>query len=412
MNAAYYDIYERCAEDAAFLWVLRSLAVDQPHYTPNDVLKLDQRIESQLDALMSAPEEAWEICLGSIETEGPGEVFTTSVLAFRSLDVAKIQTAVEYGLATEESFKGLVSALGWLPGRLCHSWIKKFLTSKDLDHKYLALAVCSVRREDPGELLTNILQRSDCLAHDRLFARGLRLVGELKRRDLAPVLRPAIRSDHPDIAFWSSWSAVILGDRSALNNLQPVVMESNPHQEKAIQLAFRALPVEHGRKWISELARSPEEIRNVIKASGLLGDPHAVEWLIAQMRVPALSRLAGEAFTNITGIELETNGLAISELPDLDDQVPNDDPADDRVDMDEDEHLAFPDPYKVAAIWQKYQGRFVPAQRYLLGQPLNPAHVKRVLDNGLQRQRRTAAFDLALLQPDQLLANWRMKGES
>lgn len=402
----YRDIYEQFAEDASFLWLLRSIAVNQPHYTPEDLTGLEQRITAQLDGLMTAPEEAWEICHAATERQEPGEAFTAAVLAFRSLDVTKIQRAVEAGFAGEIPFKGLVSALGWLPGRLCHSWIKRFLTSKNFDHKYLAIAACSVRREDPREYLTSIFQRPDCVAHRNLYARSVRLVGELKRSDLMPALRIAMRADDPGLVFWANWSAILLGDGSAVQNLRPFVLQSeSAYQAKAIQLAFRALPVREGREWVSRLAADPEQIRNVVKATAALGDPHAVDWLISRMRDPALSRLAGEAFTMITGIDLEEQGLALDGLPDLDGQFPNEDPEDGNVALDEDENLPFPDVAKIAAVWEKYRHRFVAGQRHFLGKAPESDFLRSCLAEKGQRLRQAAAMELALLEHDQYLIN-------
>ena len=48
---AYRDVFERGATDAAFLWLLRSIAVDQPHYSPADLAELEQRLDAQLDLL-------------------------------------------------------------------------------------------------------------------------------------------------------------------------------------------------------------------------------------------------------------------------------------------------------------------------------------------------------------------------
>ncbi len=411
---AYREIYDQLSEDASFLWLLRTNAVDQPNFRSNDLLILERRVDARLDGLMTAPEESWEFCVAAMETQQAGEVFAAAIVAFRSLDVSKIQCVIEAGLASPQGFKGLVSALGWLPGRLCHSWIKKFLTSKDLNHKYLAVAACSVRREDPREYLTNIFQREDCVAHVKLYARSLRLIGELKRRDLSAALPIAMQSDNPEILFWASWSAVMLGDKSVVKNLQPFVLKAGVNQARAIELAFRVLPVETARVWISDLAKDPAQIRNVIKATANLGDPHAINWLIAQMRIPVLTRLAGEAFTTITGIDLEEHRLALEELPDLDalfaNAGPNEDPADANVDMDEDERLPFPDVDKVAAVWQKYQQRFVSAQRYFMGQGMTAEHLTAAYASTNQRQRRAAAIELALLQPAQYLMNHAIKG--
>ncbi len=407
-NNAYQHIYEQFLIDSAFLWLLRSIAVNQPHYKQQDLLELERRIDAQLNGLMTAPEQAWSICEEAlVSTEEPGEAFTATVLAFRSLDIQKIQRAIEISLPLQNAFPGLASAIAWLPGRICHSWIKKFLTSKDLNHKYLAVTVCSLRREDPREYLNKILQREDCLAHPRLYARAIRLVGELKRRDLIPALHVAIESDDPEVSFWANWSAAILGDRARLHELKPVVLNDGIFQKKAIDLAFRGLSIEEARQWIGLLAKDTKNARDVIYATAVLGDPQAVPWLIQQMRIPEFSRVSGEAFTTITGIELEENGLALEELPDLDNQFPDD--INDNTELDMDEYLPFPDVDKVAAVWQKYQQHFIFGKRYFLGKAIETEHLKHHFLQGAQRHRRAAALELALLQPDHFLPNYRAK---
>ncbi len=413
-NSLFDHIHERYADDASFLWGLRSIAVNRPNYTAQDISELDNRIDSLTDGLMCTPEESWLVCDAALAIQQAGEVFAASVLAFRSLDVFKIQRVVEVGLSDNHACKGLISAMAWLPGRLVHSWIKKFLTSKDLNHKYLALAVCGARRENPREFLEVILQREDCIAHQKLHTRALRLIGELKRFDLAHVLNVAMLSDDADTVFWANWSTILLGDKSAAMNLQEVVLKNNNHQLRAIELVFRVLPLDVARTWISLLAQDPVNSRLVIQATANLGDPQAVNWLIAQMRLPAMSRIAGEAFTTITGIDLQTNKLALEELPDLNNLLPEAS-EDEGVELNDDEYLVFPDVNKVAAIWQKYQHRFISGQRYFMGQVLSLSsetseRLRQIYATANQRQRRMAALELALVEPSQFLLNYAEKG--
>lgn len=412
---AYAHLQDQYADDAAFLWHLRNNAINQPHYYLYDLGELDQRIDAQLDGLMTAPEDSWKICEASLALQQPAEVFVAGVLAFRSLDVRKIQIAVEAGLADARTFKGLVSAMAWLPGRLVHSWIKKFLTSKDLDHKHLALAVCSARREDPREYLTSILQRPDCLAHEKLHARGLRLIGELKRFDLIPALRQGVNTENPMIRFWALWSAILLGDKAQVAQLQEWVLNASPMQRRAIDICFRTLPADTARDWITRLAQNPVNQRMVIHATAVLGDPQAVNWLLIQMQKPALTRLAGEAFTTITGIDLAAHKLVLEDIPELEDVLPDDGAQNEEIDTSEDQHLPFPDTAKLAAVWQKYQQRFASGQRYFMGQMLGNnqqtgEHLRHIYAMGTQRQRAAAALELSLHEPDQYLLNQAAKG--
>jgi hypothetical protein len=81
------------------------------------------------------------------------------------------------------------------------------------------------------------------------------------------------------------------------------------------------------------------------------------------------SRRAGEAFRVITGTCLKNCRLA-RQRPDLVDGDPSDDPADERVQLDDHYDLAFPDRFKVAGWWRAHQRRFAPGTRYLDGKPV------------------------------------------
>jgi len=410
-NAAenpFKDIYEQYVDEASFLWLLRSIAVNQPHYTQTEIHELEQRIDAQLDGLMTSIEEVWSICLEALELEQPGEVFTSAIIAFKSHDATKIQKVIEVGLSNDESMKGLISAIGWLPEKFIHAWIKKFLTSKDLNHKYLAISACSVRRENPGEFLNRILSREDCKQHSKLYARALRLIGELRRQDLMPALEEALQSENKDVLFWANWSAILLGNHTAANNLQTYIFNANPYQEKAINIVFRVLPIDQARVWISQLSSNTDLTRMIIKTTGVLGDPHAINWLILKMKESAISRLAAESFTLITGFDLEEN-LLIGEIPAHLDIQPNNDINDEDVSLDEDENLAWPDYDKVSTFWMNNGSRFISGQRYLLGIDIQPASLKDILTNAFQRQRHAAALELALIDSSSPLQNTKAR---
>jgi uncharacterized protein (TIGR02270 family) len=404
----YRDMFEQYGTDAAFLWLLRAIAIEQPHNNSGDILAIEQRIDAQLNGLMSSIDKGWAICKEGLAQEEAGEVFTAAVIAMRSRDPKRIQQAVEVGLSSDECTKGLISAMGWLPENIVNPWTQRFLNGKDMGHKFLGLATCSIRRQDPGEALSNILQRDECKAHDALYARALRLVGEFRRQDCMPALQAAIADERDDIRFWSNWSAVLLGQLTCLQQLKVFVLDpDSPYQNLALQLCFRVLTVEQGRQWISELAKDEKQARSVIKATGVLGDPHAVNWLISKMAEPKSAKLAGEAFSFITGADLVKHELT-TEQPTTYSMLENDD-LDEYVELDEDENLSYPHQQKVLALWRNHGQKFLIGRRYFIGQALTTAWLKSILNNGTQRQRHAAALELALNDNTQTLVNSRAK---
>ncbi len=400
------DVYEQYVNNSSFLWLLRSVVIEQSHYEVGDLFELEQRIDAQLDGLMISLDIGWQACEEALKLQEPGEAFTAMMIAMRSHEICKIQKAVEIGLENELALPGLISAMGWLPGEIATPWTERFLNGKDMNHKYLGLAACSVRRQDPGEILTNILRRNDCRQHEKLYARALRLIGELRRQDCMPAINAAMYDDNEIISFWANWSAVLLGQRASVKNLEPLVFKAGPCQELAIQLVFRVLPIEQAREWVSRLSEDESQIRAVIKATGVLGDPHAINWLISKMQNPMLAKLAGESFSLITGIDLEKHNLQI-DVPD--NTPPVEDIDDDNIELDQDENLPFPDVAKVEAIWRNHGQNYIIGHRYFMGRPVTPEILKEKLAVGTQRQRHAAAMELALSENDVQLPNTRAR---
>jgi len=407
-HAAYKDIYEQYVNDASFLWLLRSISVNQPHYDARDILELEQRLAAQLDGLMTSVDIGWQVCEEALELQEAGEVFTAMVVAMRSHESRKIQQAVEIALQHELAMPGLISAMGWLSDEIANPWIGRFLNGKEMAHKYLGVASCSVRRHDPGELLSTILQRSDCQQYEMLYARALRLVGELRRQDCMPALHIAMNAENEGVRFWANWSAVLLGHRGNIDYFKPLIFKPGPYQTQAIQVAFRIMPVEQARQWISQLSEDEGQVRAVIIATGVLGDPHAVNWLISKMADAALAKLAAESFSYITGVDLEKQKLTMAS-PDGNALIPNDDVGDDNVGLDEDENLPYPDADKISAIWRQQGQSYIVGRRYFMGQPIATAILNDTLAGGNQRQRHAAALELALNEDQVQLPNTRAR---
>lgn len=398
----YRGIFAEFVDNASFLWVLRNRQLCQPHVTLLNIQELDTRINANLDGLMISLSDSWELLEEAAQFEQGGEAFAMAATAFRSGDMRYIQRATEFGLLNTDTFKGLISALAWLPGTFAHPWIKQFFSSKNLDHKHIAIAACSLRREDPALHLNQILSRDDCKAHLPLYARCLRLIGELKRQDLAAELAAALTHENPEVAFWAHWSSILLGNKGLAEALKPFATTENPLQSRALQLAFRTLPTASARLWISELAGANAN-RAAIKACGILGDPLAIEWLVSHMENHELARVAGEAFYLITGENLELQALnrtAPAEFIAAQDEqegIPEH--------QIEDDNLPWPDPLKVRAKWQTLQEQFTPGQRYFLGNSLHSASLQAQLPTAPQTLRLAMALHIAVLNPATPLEN-------
>ena len=133
-------------------------------------------------------------------------------------------------------------------------------------------------------------------------------------------------------------------------------------------------------------------------AASALGTSAQIPALLQAMPDPALARAAGEAFSTITGCDLEREGLT-GPAPAAAPESLSADPAVEDTALPDDLELPWPDAGKVSAWWQARAGSF-PAERLLGGRPLSQARV--VLADGTQRQRWAAAIELVRAQPGPL----------
>ncbi|MDH5571732.1 MAG: hypothetical protein OEY89_08205, partial [Gammaproteobacteria bacterium] len=200
--------------------------------------------------------------------------------------------------------------------------------------------------------------------------------------------------------------AILLGKRDYVSMLEPYVFKAGNHQKEAIQIAFRVLPLEQSRQWVSRFVNEPDQLRNVIIATGILGDPHAVDWLLLKMRELNYARVAAESFCMITGADLEKMLMTI-DAPEHVDDGPTDDPDDANVSMHDDENLPWPNVELVASYWNGIRSRFIVGQRYLLGKPVELSTLVPGLTTAYQRQRHAIAYEIAMLDKSEKLINTR-----
>ncbi len=384
-------------DDAVSLWHLRGRAVKAPHYDLTDLLALDNRLEAQIDALRVAGETGWKCCKAALEMGYAGECFLASVTAFESADEGRIAIILDKAESSPELSEGVISALGWLSYEKSEPHILNLLKSKSTALQHIGIAATALHRRDPRDFLDNAIYSP----HPEIKARALRATGELGMRwdkFLCDRLQKNWPDKDPAIRFSAARSSALLGDVKSVDVLKPFVDAASPFCAESLAVGMRRM--EHGAAlaWQKELAKNPAAIRPAVQGAGIIGDPALVPWLLEQMRIPETARVAGEAFTMITGVDIEREGMA-GQWPDGFSAGPNDDPDDPNVAPDPDENLSWPNVELIAAWWDKNKGKFPVGKRLLLGRPITKEHTASVLKTGLQRQRAAAALELAILEP-------------
>jgi uncharacterized protein (TIGR02270 family) len=400
------NIVAQHAEEACFLWLLRDKATVAPHYSLSDLAKLEDRVEAHLDGLRIAGESGWAICKEALTFEDAGEVFTIGVLAFESGQEQRITEVIEAGTQSVEVARGMISALGWLTYERAQPYIRKLIEAKEPMQRRIGIGGAAVHRKELGPVLRGAVSDPDPLVRSR----ALKAAGELGRQDLLLPMRASLNDQDEGCRFWSAWSTALLGDLIAVNVLRMIAESGGTYAEQACQMAMRRALLPQALAWQKQLANQETYRRLAAIGAGTIGDPLLIPWLLQQMSNPKLSRVAGEAFTLITGVDWGKEHLE-EEKPERLEEEPADNPKDEEVAMDPDEELPWPNLERIKKWWDQNNGRFSIGARYLVGKPIAKDSLQQLLRTGMQRQRIAAALELALQQPGQPLFEVRMRGD-
>ncbi len=400
-RAPVLAVVQQHQEEAACLRSTRQFLVAAPHVRLHHLRRLDDRIAAHLDGLCVAGAFGSRLCEAALESPGIGEVFVATVRAIEDRSAQSLARLLSLAEAEPASGAGLRSAFGWVSAASLRGITKELLDSRSAFQRQVGLAACGMHQADAGPALAAALRDPDRV----LRCRALRLAGEQGRIDLLPGCLEALSDADESCRFQAARSALLLGDRdTSVAALHQAVGLPGPHRLDAIRLLLKVAAPTQAHAVLKNLANNPVDARALILGVGVAGDVHYLPWLIQQMADLKLTRLAGEAFSTITGLDLAYLDLELKPPQDVE-TGPTDDPLDAGVAMDEDDSLPWPDPVKIAAWWQVHAPRFAPGTRYFLGEPPSAPHCVEVLKNGFQRQCIGAALYLRLLQPGRPLFN-------
>lgn len=390
-------VVSRHAEESALLCGQRFFLVRAGHARLHHLRRLDDRLAAHLDGLAVAGDDGSRATDEALANLGPGEVFTSFALALDNRDDRRISHLLALAEAVADAREAVSLAVGWVSAQSLRGIVSDLLASSQALRRAIGIAACDFHGVDPGDRLAEALTDPSAL----LRAQALQAAGDCGRQDLVPGCIAALDDEDAACRFWAARSAVLLGER---HKPVPALLEvarvpGGHYRAQALTLLLKLAGAARAAPLLRALAAEPQGMRDAIRAVGAVGDVQAVPWLVEQMADPALARLAGEAFTTITGIDLAWNDLESKPSQGMD-ASDLDDPEAADVAMDEDEGLPWPDPGSLLRWWETNAARYPAAgERCFMGQAPSWSHCLRVLRMGCQRQRVAAATYLCLLRP-------------
>jgi uncharacterized protein (TIGR02270 family) len=408
-NRAIPTVVEQHVDVAGSLHRTRRLLAKSGAVRLEQLHDVDERIDAHIDGLTVAGEIGWTLsqqCFGEGDFDAQ---FPACALAIESRNPIRLSRCFALAEAVPGTFAVMLDAFEWVSRSFLEGTVVTLLGQSSPTLRAMALRVCALHRVDPGNV-----SRPQLDSQADIRSAALRMYGEVGLVECDAFCRAALEDDDAECRFWAARSGVLLGNRGiALQALADAGLVEGPLREDAFTLALQTMTASAAHSMLQALGRDPGNLRRLIQGSGVSGDPAYVPWLIGHMVNNRFARVAGEAFTLITGADFAGSGLEQSRPEDYE-TGPSDYPDDTDVDMDSDDDLSWPHRDSVASWWAKNSHRFQPGTRYFMGQPVTRAHCIDVLKNGYQRQRILAAHYLCLLDPGTPLFNtsapaWRQQ---
>ena len=390
-------------EDAASLRSVRSVLVRAPHVKLLQLGRADERLLAHLDGLSVAGDEGYAMAQAALEVPGVGQLFVVAALALERRDTAQIDRLLALLPALPEASRALASAFGWVSPPLLRGLTARLLASPDPGARRLGIASCALHSVDPGPALAAGIAHPD----SALRATALGSAARVGRVDLLGDCIDHLGDDDPTCRFAAGAAAVLLGDRQrGAEALQTLALAKDFSALAALQLHLLAADPGKARQLVRQLAAQGTALRTTIQAAGWAGDVQAVPWLIQQMADDRQARVAGEAFSFLTGADLALLDLERKPPENVEGgPTENPDDDDDNVALDEDESLPWPDGAKVHAWWKSHASELPQGERCFVGGVADTAHCMHLLATATQRQRHAAALMLCLMRPGTPLFN-------
>ncbi len=392
MSTAIADIVEEHFSEASFLASQWERALRSPRYNLEETSRLEERLLAHLDGLTLGGETAAALLRPAFESEDSAEVFCAVFASIAESPPAALEQILTAIPATPPAFQAPLRRALELSGRVdLDSALAPLLSSSDVSIQALASEVLSFRGSIPREAAFELLNAQD----ERTLVAALRSLGTLKREDAVRKLPRLLNDTRPQVRMAAIECGLASGIHAAWDTCRN---EAQGNGEAAA--AARVLQAIWGddkdtAQLVTHLSDASKRA-DVLWALGFSGRPLAVDACLEFLKQETpVARLAGEAFSAVTGLELR--GVYAVELEEEESLPPLE-----KEDLDADLSPKFEDELPVPAFeavtdwWRRARRDFSRSKRYVNGVPFDGAALWNALTSDSMRRRHIHTKELSL----------------
>ncbi|NTX41322.1 TIGR02270 family protein [Myxococcus sp. CA033] len=382
------DVLETHLDEAAFRWVQWEQALEAPDFNLPDTAAREERLAAHLHGLVLGGAEAADAVLWPALDAGDVEQITAAAYVLLAQGhVEAILNLMQGDVPeTREALRRAVELSG-APG--LGARLLPLLKRDAPSLQSLLVEALAFRHEAPPELLLRYILHDEPRPRMAALCASPALPEEPLRRHLPQLLE----SENAGIRAAAMEAGLSSGARITWEACRQTVRARDAHTPQAMVL-LALFGTDADTALLVDLLGSREMRPHVLWALGFSGRRVAMEACLTLLEEPSVARLAGEAFSAMTGLRLEgLHALPPGEHPEPLEQ--QEDPDADLTLKPED-GLPWPCRDAVESWWNEARPRFQSEGRYLNGQPLNGLGLLDALTHGPMRRRHVLARELAI----------------
>ncbi len=386
-----WDVVEEHLDEAAFLWTQWERALVAPNCTLKDVIRgPEERLLAHIDGLLVAGEAAVErLLIPALEGDEPEKVFAAALALLDGPTPDAVARVLARLDGTEPEVAAVIArVLGLAHREGIEDALVAATRSGEPPTIAASISALAVRRVPVPDIGSFLASRDPAILAPALAAArvgGQQHLGLIERAFASTVT-----------AVWDAAleTGLVLGMRSAWLRCRQIV------DDKRADAAFPLL--------VLTMSGEDEDLQRIlaaldvgtlrpaaIVALGYTGRVTAVDTCLPYLADEKVAKLAGEAVSAITGLEIDGEFRKREAEPEEPPALEENDPDADLV-LGPEAMLPLPQPGAVQRWWKEARARFDPAVRYLGGKPWSPEVLVSAFTGGFMRRRRVVGLELAV----------------
>ncbi len=418
ISATIEPLIRRHAEDAAFYWLQHDTSAYSPRLNLAGLERFSHLLAAHLEGIEVAGDAGWQLSLAALQKwKQTGEAFVCAYTALQNNNPAKLDAVMqEVDARPDELLRGVISALAWVPRARALEAVANWSSVDSGAVKQVAvLRAAALMGHNATASLSQPIDYffNSMDAHVRSAA--CRAAGQSLDTSTADApLRAALQD--PDLAARAE-AAIALGKSAHAQGQQntpsaikvadtlwhAIVAQVDVHNMATGW--YRKQALRRLNRWVQHLAclvaPGNTELaallafmppRVALRFAAYHGDPAHLPFVVSQMDNADTTRYAAWVWQTITGVDIQTAGMALPE-PALQD----DEPAVTQAQLDSDSGMPLPN---VKAIGRYKTVALRSSERYLQGQLMSLPRLIDILQEAPQAHRSIAGMYLELNYPE------------